>query len=248
MEMIGKKFGLLTVLEEDIEHPKTKNRCKFWKCQCDCGNIKVINGNNLRSGNTKSCGCLHKIAMQQRFNDKNNIPKGFEIKNYKNQKIGKLLVLEATNQRTKDGYVIWKCQCDCGNITYINSHNLNRQSVLSCGCLSSKGEQKLISIFQDLKIVFEKEKTFSSCVFPNTNQLARFDFYLPDFNILIEFDGSQHFFETKYLTKDSLQTIQARDQFKDQWCKNNNIILIRIPFWDYDKLNATYIKNKLQII
>lgn len=54
--MIGKKFGMLTVLEECEE--RTKHNQKIYKCQCDCGNITNVRGYKLRSGYTKSCGCL----------------------------------------------------------------------------------------------------------------------------------------------------------------------------------------------
>lgn len=54
--MIGKKFGKLTVLEECKE--RNKHRQKVYKCQCDCGNIAYVRGYKLRSGYTKSCGCL----------------------------------------------------------------------------------------------------------------------------------------------------------------------------------------------
>lgn len=55
--MIGKKFGRLTVLEE---LPERKHRNKVYKCQCECGNITNVIGTNLRSGKTKSCGCLYR--------------------------------------------------------------------------------------------------------------------------------------------------------------------------------------------
>lgn len=44
-----------------------------------------------------------------------------------------------------------------------------------------------------MNVSFEKEKTFIDCVNPKTNFLLRFDFYLPDYNIIIEYDGEQHF-------------------------------------------------------
>uniref|UniRef100_A0A6M3JM96 Putative HNH endonuclease n=1 Tax=viral metagenome TaxID=1070528 RepID=A0A6M3JM96_9ZZZZ len=60
--MIGFKFGRLTVLEDS-----GKKRGEFtYKCLCDCGNIKIITGASLRSGNSKSCGCLKKELLLQR--------------------------------------------------------------------------------------------------------------------------------------------------------------------------------------
>lgn len=55
-EMIGKKFGKLTVISECSKHDKFGY--KVYKCLCDCGNITYVNSNKLKTGNTKSCGCL----------------------------------------------------------------------------------------------------------------------------------------------------------------------------------------------
>ena len=80
--MIGKKFNMLTVLEE---LPERKHGGKVYRCKCDCGNIKDVRSDMLKNGNAKSCGCLHtkhgkrhtKIyrvfaAMKQRCYNKNN--------------------------------------------------------------------------------------------------------------------------------------------------------------------------------
>lgn len=53
-EETGNKYGHLTVLEYDY----SQDNCAKWKCQCDCGNIISVRGVDLRSGNTKSCGCI----------------------------------------------------------------------------------------------------------------------------------------------------------------------------------------------
>ena len=63
-DLTGQRFGRLVVLEraENNMHRKTQ-----WKCRCDCGNERVIEGNSLRRGVTKSCGCLH-IEVFSAFN------------------------------------------------------------------------------------------------------------------------------------------------------------------------------------
>ncbi len=62
IEMVGKKFGRLTVVALDrLENHKT-----YWKCVCDCGLTVVAVGNNLRSGNTSSCGCLRRETASAR--------------------------------------------------------------------------------------------------------------------------------------------------------------------------------------
>ena len=59
IDLVGKKFGRLTVVEFD----RLQNHKTYWKCVCDCGLTVVVKGNNLRSGNTKSCGCLHRESL-----------------------------------------------------------------------------------------------------------------------------------------------------------------------------------------
>ena len=56
--IIGKKFGRLTVLEKTKE--KNKYGSYFYKCRCDCGNIHLVISRDLKDNSTKSCGCLHK--------------------------------------------------------------------------------------------------------------------------------------------------------------------------------------------
>jgi hypothetical protein len=61
--ILGDRYNRLTVIEFDRLE---KNKGAFWKCRCDCGTIKVIYSGDLRSGNTKSCGCYFKeIAGKQ---------------------------------------------------------------------------------------------------------------------------------------------------------------------------------------
>ena len=62
-DLTGKKFGRLLVLER----AQNRNGAVYWKCQCDCGTIKEIRGCHLRSGGTKSCGCLSKELASKRM-------------------------------------------------------------------------------------------------------------------------------------------------------------------------------------
>lgn len=54
VDLTGKKFNMLKVLK--LAYIKDKKVC-YWLCECDCGNRKIINGNDIKSGNTKACGC-----------------------------------------------------------------------------------------------------------------------------------------------------------------------------------------------
>ncbi|MDS7057215.1 hypothetical protein NXG04_07935 [Klebsiella pneumoniae] len=66
-DLTSQKFGKLFVIRrtEKPSHIKTKNAV-FWLCLCDCGNEKVVNGINLKSGATSSCGCIHKKQLIER--------------------------------------------------------------------------------------------------------------------------------------------------------------------------------------
>ena len=106
-----------------------------------------------------------------------------------------------------------------------------------CGCQickSSKGELKIIKFLNDKNIIYEVQKTFNDC---NHKYKLKFDFYLPDYNICIEFDGEQHFKPFRF-EKDNkrLQQTINNDIIKNEYCKNNNINLIRIKYnEDIDK-------------
>ena len=62
-DLTGQRFGRLTVLERAASTPTGQ---ATWYCRCDCGKVCVIEGANMRKGNTKSCGCLHKDTARER--------------------------------------------------------------------------------------------------------------------------------------------------------------------------------------
>jgi len=61
LNLIGRTFNQLTVIKE----AEIKNQASYWVCQCTCGDICIVKGTNLMSGNTKSCGCLQKESAKQ---------------------------------------------------------------------------------------------------------------------------------------------------------------------------------------
>ena len=148
---------------------------------------------------------------------------------------GKLTVIEKTKKRTKNRNIIWKCQCDCGNICEVPTTHLNSGHTSSCGCLKqSKGEFFISTILSNNNIPFETKKSFNSC---KIKKPLYFDFYVNNTH-LIEYDGIQHF---KYKndgwnTKEHFENLQQHDIYKNQWCKENNIPLIRIPYTHLNKI------------
>ena len=239
IDLTNKRFGKLIVLSqaENIQTPNGRSHVA-WNCQCDCGNICVVRGDNLRNGHTLSCGCMAAENRRQAGLGRKLPLEG--------KRFGKLLVQEDSGKRDNRGGVIWKCLCDCGNVAFVSTSNLTREkeATISCGCAKSKGEEKIISLLIEMQIPFITQKRIDSCVFPETNRQLVFDFYLPEQNLLIEYDGEQHFHEVRDDRYD-FQGLQKRDVFKNNWCLENNITLIRIPYYDFDKLT---IENMRRII
>ena len=112
VDLTGKKFNMLTVIQE-LGGNKVL-------CRCDCGNEKVINKDNVKSGKVMSCGCMLRKKGRQRLDLQ---------KNTVGQRFGNLVVLEELGS----GRVL--CQCDCGKSKNINKGHLLNGDITSCGCL-----------------------------------------------------------------------------------------------------------------
>lgn len=233
---IGKKYKNNLISIEFIDLSKNKyyrlqpikyyKDIKKWKCVCDCGNITYVRPTDLESGNTKSCGCLRKeITAQQGKSMKENLI---------GQHFGRLIVLQDTGERVNN-QPMWLCKCECGSLHKVSTNNLKTGNVQSCGCLISKGEEKISKILSEANILFEKQKSFDTCIFP-TGKKAKFDFYVNN-KYIIEYDGIQHFKSGQgWNTLEKFKETQEKDNFKNQWCKENNIPLIRIPYTKLDSL------------
>lgn len=97
-------------------------------------------------------------------------------------------------------------------------------------CKQSKGEIKIIKWLNNIGIKYEVQKKFKDCI--DKRELP-FDFYLPDYNICIEFDGIQHFKIIEFFDgEEGFKNRQNKDKIKTEYCKNNNIKLIRIKYND----------------
>ena len=127
---------------------------------------------------------------------------------------------------------------------WIRYDGIANGTIISCGKHFfengiSKPVEKIMQILKDNNIKYILEKTFDTCINPKTNKKLRFDFYIED-KYLLEYDGEQHFKISFHNTEEDLNNIQERDNIKNNWCKNNNIPLIRIPYCRL--LHGSYIK------
>lgn len=102
-------------------------------------------------------------------------------------------------------------------------------------CSSSKGEQKIMMLLDFNGIRYKRQKMFVDCRSPK-GRMLRFDFFIPDKNVLIEYDGPQHFGDLrvgKYtLKKAEYETLKIHDKIKNDYTRSKGINLIRIPHWE----------------
>ena len=120
---IGKIYGLLTV--EGVGEPfigkRGRTLPRVW-CRCECGAKSLVLRRNLRSGNTKSCGCQGASRIQPGM-------------------VFTRLTVVAEANRDRDG-ILWACHCQCGKQTTVHACDLRGGKTRSCGCLRALNGKK----------------------------------------------------------------------------------------------------------
>lgn len=130
------------------------------------------------------------------------------------------------------------CQ-ECGEEfeTSPNTSVLKNRSVKCKNCNSSKGEQRIKEWLIDNNIKFEQQKTFKYLIGAG-NGLLSYDFYLPQYNLLIEYQGKQHekFVERFHKSEEDFIIQKEHDRRKKKYTKDNNIELLEIWYYDYENI------------
>lgn len=228
-----------------INRAENQGKHIAWHCLCDCGNQTIIRGDQLRSGVAKSCGCLFKeiSAEKCRKVGKNNLGRpAAHRKNLVEKQFGRLTVIEYYD--TIDERAFWKCLCKCGEEVIVSTDHLISGHTQSCGCLTSRGEEKIKTIFNENDISYISQYGFDDLV---DKSKLRFDFAIFQNNklfCLLEYQGSQHY---QNLEGKMWNSPQEHDKMKRDYCKKHNIPLIEISYKDFDKINIEYIKEKCNL-
>lgn len=121
VDLTGKKFGAWTVERED---GRNSHNSVMWFCICRCGNTGRVSYSSLISGKSKGCGCARR--------GKPNLKARVDISG---KRYGRLTVLYLLNPESCDSTKIWRCRCDCGNISDVPYSSLTCGHSTSCGCL-----------------------------------------------------------------------------------------------------------------
>lgn len=113
----GEKYGRWTVVSYTSS---------YVYCVCDCGNKKMVYSGHLRTGHSKSCGCL-----------KDELSKKCLHPEILGRRFGKLVAVKwiGIQKLHGRGYSVWRCQCDCGGTKDVIECSLLQSNTRSCGCM-----------------------------------------------------------------------------------------------------------------
>lgn len=196
--------------------------------KCGCSELFTVTFSEFKNRNKRKCNtCSHKNSAEKR-----RVPYK-EIKNFiEQEKNGgfKLLTLESDYINSRSPLSL---QCLCGE-EYDANWNYFRKNLNKCPSCSpkSKGEECVILYLSKMKIKYKKEKKFKDC---RSYNLLPFDFYI-NRKIIVEYDGTPHF--SPKFSGETFESTKINDKIKNQYCIENNIPLIRIPYWEFNNIES----------
>lgn len=231
---VNDKIDKLTITDMETRRIKGENR-KFYQYQCECENIDWIEEHNLKRGRRCNVCCMGSRKVLKGVNDLATTNP--EMINYLVNKDDAEKYTDQSNKKVL-------CQCpDCGFQKQISPNHLSNRgfSCPKCSDGVSYPEKLMANILyqSNIKFISQLSKTtFEWC------GNYRYDFYLPDYNIIIETHGNQHY-DTRFekLSKLSLEEQQEIDNQKEQLALNNGFKYIVI---DCRKSELNWIRSEIE--
>jgi len=195
--------------------------------ECDNGHKSIALANNLSRGQ----GCSYCYGNNRKTHDE-FVAKMKLVQPYMHV-LGKY-----SNNYTSVEILCLKCSHEWparpGNL--LNT----KQGCPRCAIIS-KGERQIEQSLTNLDVIFETQKTFNGCC-SNRNRKLKFDFYLPEYNMVIEYNGEQHYRPIGFGNKNEdmiqkeFETILDNDSIKEEYCIDNNIKYLMIPYYLKDRI------------
>jgi len=211
-----------------------KNNSDKLELECECGNLYETSLMHIRDSENHMCReCSYKRIGQLQSLNYEEVKK--EIESLTTSK------LLSTSYKNYNGKL--ELECECGQIYYSNFATLRKRQALKCHKCNntlSKAEEKTDKILKENNINLIRQHIFSDCRYINP---LPFDFYLPDINFTIEIDGEHHFYPVNFgqgeeESKEEFKRRVIKDEIRNKYCQDNNIKLLRIPYWDFDKIET----------
>lgn len=173
VDLVGNLYGRLTVRER-LENVKGRTA---YRCICSCGNSVDVLTQSLKSGATKSCGCLHKEASSRDLS---------------NTRFGSWVALSKTNRRCKKGYVYWDCMCDCGVQSEVSAESLlNGRSTRCIKCKQVSAKLRFCIHGHDTDIWGRSENEGCRACIRDKHLRTHYGISIEEFNKIYECQGGK---------------------------------------------------------
>lgn len=193
----------------------------------ECGHLWMPTPNTLLSGE----GCPRCSGLMKKTQEE--FVEEMRIKHPTITVIG-----EYINNRTKV-----KCFCnECKTYFFSAPHTMLSNGNGCSNCTTSRGENRIKEWLNDNGYKYNTQHIFEDC---KDVRVLPFDFYIPSYNVAIEYDGIQHFEPKDFFGgEESFNKLKEHDSIKSNYCVENNIRLLRIPYYRYDEIESI-LKNEL---
>lgn len=211
-DLTGKEINGIKILKY-VEGTGKSGIARRWLCECPiCHKQYSIRQDHIF--NRKSPNCPECVSLDR--------------EDLTGQRYG-LLTVDNMIYPGKYKRSLCSCTCDCGSTgVIVQANHLKFGETKSCGCLKSYPEEQIAMLLSESNIVFEREKRFEDLKYKHP---LRFDFYLPDMNLVIEYNGEQHYKSIEhYGGEEGYIVRQLRDKIKQEYCIENNINYLTIRY------------------
>lgn len=211
------------------------------KCLCKyCGHIFYMTPNKLMSGRCCPKCSANKTRIKLRMS-RDTFCKKLRDVNPALEVVGEYAGMNAS--------IMFRCKkCETIQETSMAYHLISGDRGCS-KCRGTKGERAIADFLDKKSITYETQKSFINC---RSLRSLRFDFYLPGYNVCIEYQGEQHYFPVDFSGRheekaiENFLALQERDKIKKEFCSENQIGLLEIPYWEQkniDEILQNFLNN-----
>lgn len=220
-------------LIENYEHINNSSKLKL-KCNIDGHEWETKYSNFIN--NEKGCAKCAKVLKLTQEEAEEKV---------KDQCKKMHCFLENSFVYSKSSDTILNLKCDVCNYSWNVTYNNFISKKSGCpSCNDSKGEKIIKEVLNKRNIKYEEQKKFETCKFVDC---LPFDFYLPEYNTCIEYDGIQHFKPLNFFGGEiKFKNRIKKDKIKNKYCDNNNIRLIRISYKKFKDIE-NILEEKIKI-